>query len=100
TGFPLAARDQLEFNRLLAREAHERGLSVGLKNAPELAAALEPAFDWALVEECMRYDECGQWRAFLAAGKPVFHVEYGDANLAARVCPVANALGFDTLIKP
>ena len=32
TGFPLTAADQLAFNRALARSAHARGLSVGLKN--------------------------------------------------------------------
>ena len=32
SGFPLQAADQLVFNRWLASEAHQRGLSVGLKN--------------------------------------------------------------------
>ncbi|CAM5362658.1 endo alpha-1,4 polygalactosaminidase [Streptomyces hirsutus] len=32
TGFPLTAADQLRYNRLIARLAHERGLAVGLKN--------------------------------------------------------------------
>lgn len=99
TGFPLTADDQLAFNRFLAREAHARNLSVGLKNDVDQAAALEPHFDWALVEECMQYAECDRLAPFIAAGKAVFHVEYGDAALAARVCPDANARDFDTLIK-
>ncbi len=32
TGFPLSATEQLDFNRFVARAAHVRGLSVGLKN--------------------------------------------------------------------
>ena len=32
TGFNLTSADQLTFNRTIANEAHERGLSVGLKN--------------------------------------------------------------------
>lgn len=32
TGFPLAAQDQLAFNRWLAQEAHLRGLAIFLKN--------------------------------------------------------------------
>lgn len=36
---------------------------------------------------------------FIEAGKPVFQIEYGPPSLAADVCPRANALGFDTLIK-
>ena len=42
SGFPLTAADQLRFNRFLARAAHARGLSIGLKNDLGQAAALEP----------------------------------------------------------
>ena len=45
TGFPLSAEDQLAFNRWLAGEAHARGLSIGLKNDPEQAAALADNLD-------------------------------------------------------
>jgi hypothetical protein len=99
SGFPLTARDQLRFNRYLARQAHARGLSIGLKNDLEQAAALEPWFDWALDEECMRYDECDLLTPFVAAGKAVFHVEYGDAELARKICPQAHVRKFDTLVK-
>ena len=37
--------------------------------------ALEPDFDWAINEECFRYDEC-QALAFVRARKAVFNVEY------------------------
>ncbi len=53
----------------------------------------------ALNEECFKYNECGGLQPFLAAGKAVFQVEYGTAALAASVCPKANAMNFDTLIK-
>ena len=99
SGFPLTARDQLEFNRFLAEEAHARGLSIGLKNDLEQVVSLEPWFDWALDEECMQYDECDLLETFITAGKAVFHVEYGDIALARKVCPEANARRFDTLIK-
>jgi hypothetical protein len=32
TGFPLTYEDQLRYNIWLADKAHERGLSIGLKN--------------------------------------------------------------------
>jgi endo-alpha-1,4-polygalactosaminidase (GH114 family) len=104
TGFPLTADDQLDFNRWLADAAHERGLSVGLKNDLEQVDALLPHFDWALNEECMAYDECDLLSPFIDAGKPVFHVEYVDdpaqgPDLAAQVCPDALARSFSTLIK-
>ena len=53
-------------------------------------------------EECFEYDECDALSPFIAAGKAVFHVEYTDGDLAqkgAEICPDANELGFDTLIK-
>lgn len=97
TGFDLTAADQLAFNRFLAAEAHARGLSVGLKNDLDQVDALVGAFDWALDEQCLEYDECAAETPFIDAGKPVFHVEY--AGSPATVCPAARALGFDTLIK-
>jgi len=97
SGFPLSAADQLRFNRLLARHAHARGLSVGLKNDVEQVPALVGDFDWALNEECFEHDECRRLLPFVTAGKAVFNVEYRLS--AAEVCPRASALGFSTLIK-
>jgi hypothetical protein len=76
SGFPLAAADQLRFNRYIARAAHARGLSVGLKNDLDQAAALQPDFDWALNEQCFQYTECSRLQPFVRAGKAVFVVEY------------------------
>ncbi len=104
TGFDLRAADQLDFNSFLADEAHKRGLSVGLKNAGDLAQKLEPRFDWALNEECAAKGECGKYRTFLGAGKQVFHVEYVDRmadapRRLAAVCARADTQGFSTLVK-
>ncbi|MBI5488869.1 MAG: endo alpha-1,4 polygalactosaminidase [Deltaproteobacteria bacterium] len=98
-GFPLTPATQLDYNRFLATEAHARGLSVGLKNDLDQIPDLLPDFDWALDEECFRWDECDLLLPFIDAGKAVFQVEYGDAALADTICPQANTLGFDTLIK-
>ena len=105
TGFDLDADDQLEFNRLIASAAHERGLAVGLKNGGGQAAELVDAYDFALNEECHEYEECEDFAPFLEAGKAVLNVEYrdseGDAReLAKDVCPRADALGLRTLILP
>jgi hypothetical protein len=101
-GFDLTASDQLDFNRWLAGQAHDRGLSVGLKNDLDQVDALVDDFDWALNEECVSYEECGVLRAFTGDDKAVFHVEYvddwGDAeSLADEVCGTGPDL--DTLIK-
>ena len=77
TGFPLTAQDQLAFNRWIAREVRARGMSVALKNDPDQAVDLVREFDFAVVEECARYDECEAYRPFVAAGKAVLRVEYG-----------------------
>jgi hypothetical protein len=99
SGFPLSGADQINYNTFLATSAHARTLSVGLKNDVDQVAALVSAFDWALNEECFKFDECGSEAPFISANKAVFQVEYGSASLATSVCPKANLSNFDTLIK-
>ncbi|MER5297149.1 endo alpha-1,4 polygalactosaminidase [Streptomyces pharetrae] len=97
TGFPLTARDQLRYNRMIADLAHERGLAVGLKNDLAQIPHLLDDFDFAVNEECAQYDECGRLRPFTAAGKAVFHVEYAEPT--ARFCPVARELRLSSMLK-
>jgi hypothetical protein len=102
SGVHLNATEQLEYNRWIADQAHERGLSVGLKNDLDQVGDLIEWFDWALNEECHAYDECDVLTPFLGAGRAVFHVEYVDdwadsTDLASEVC--GNYLDFSTLIK-
>jgi len=101
-GVGLNATEQLAFNRFIADAAHERGLSVGLKNDLDQIEDLVDWFDWALNEECAAYDECDRLALFTNAGKAVFHVEYVDSwdeaeGRAAEVC--GRAPDLDTLIK-
>ena len=58
SGFPLTPADQLTYNRMLADLAHERGLSIGLKNDLDQVADLVDHFDFAINEECFQYEEC------------------------------------------
>lgn len=97
TGFPLTAPEQLAYNQWIADEAHQRRLSVGLKNDIEQLNALVPYFDWALNEQCFQYQECDGYAVFVSNNKAVFGVEYeGDP---ATYCPLANAQNFDWLKK-
>jgi len=97
TGFPLTARDQLRYNRMIADIAHERGLAVGLKNdLPQIPQLLDD-FDFAVNEECAQYGECALLEPFIAAGKAVFHVEYAEPT--ARFCPVARELRLSSMLK-
>jgi hypothetical protein len=97
TGFHLTAQNQLDYNELLAAEAHARGMAAALKNDPDQAAALEPAFDLAVVEQCFQYDECDAFVPFIAAGKPVLETEYKLGR--SQFCPEALGLGFSSLKK-
>jgi hypothetical protein len=101
-GFPIKAADQQAFIRGIAEAAHARGMAFGLKNALEDVGALLSVSDFSINEECFEYDECDALEPFIAAAKPVFQVEYSESDLddkASEVCPAANALNFDTLIK-
>jgi len=97
TGFPLTAADQLRFNRWVARQVHRRGMSVALKNDGEQSSQLVGAFDFAVVEQCFQYDECGMYRPFVSAGKAVFEAEYEVAP--ASFCDRARALRFSAIRK-
>lgn len=99
TGFNLTGADQLSFNRFLATEAHARGLAVGLKNDLDQIPQLVGAFDFAVNEQCFEYGECDSLSAFVDAGKAVLQVEYGGAGKKSSVCPKANAMNFDSMIK-
>ncbi|WP_405975767.1 endo alpha-1,4 polygalactosaminidase [Streptomyces sp. NBC_00988] len=97
TGFPLTARDQLRYNRMIASIAHERGLSVGLKNDLPQIPQLLPDFDFAVNEECAQYDECARLSPFIAAGKAVFHVEYAEPT--SRFCAESRRLRLSSMRK-
>ncbi|MBC2902573.1 endo alpha-1,4 polygalactosaminidase [Streptomyces cupreus] len=97
TGFPLTARDQLRYNRLIAKLAHDRGLAVGLKNDLEQIPELVGDFDFAVNEQCAQYGECGALKPFIDADKAVFHVEYELPT--SRFCPQSRRLGLSSLLK-
>jgi hypothetical protein len=104
TGFALSAADQLRYNAWLANEAHARGLSAVLKNDMPQIPQLLPYFDMALNEQCWQYSECTTaqngrygYDQFIAAGKPVFQVEY--ALGLAKFCARSNRQGFNSLRK-
>jgi hypothetical protein len=97
TGFPVTAAQQLTFNRLVARLAHDRGMGVALKNGAELVDELVSDVDFAVVEECAEFDECDAYLPFIRAGKAVLHVEYKLAK--AEFCAEARANRFSSMRK-
>ena len=97
SGFPLTYADQLRYNRWLAAAAHRLGLSIGLKNDLEQVDDLLAYFDFAVVEQCFEYRECGRLLPFVWAGKAVFAVEYSLST--AVFCPEARRLRFNAVQK-
>ena len=80
-GFPITRADQKAWYLEVARQAHRRGLSVGMKNGIEtIDRDTVAAFDWALNEECFQYSECNALAPFVRANKAVFQVEYRAAD--------------------
>ncbi|MGD9734645.1 MAG: endo alpha-1,4 polygalactosaminidase [Solirubrobacterales bacterium] len=97
TGFRITRSDQLRFNRWIARQVHRRGMPVALKNDGRQADRLVHAFDFAIVEECFQYHECGYYRTFVRHDKAVFEAEY---ELKPRqYCRTAAALRFSAIRK-
>jgi hypothetical protein len=100
TGFPLTAQNQLTFNIWLANEAHARGLSIGLKNDSEQLSSLLTYYDWGLTEDCYDQGWCADLSPFIAAGKPVFAVEYTDTGINFdSFCTQAASLGLSGILK-
>jgi hypothetical protein len=99
TGFPLTTANAVAYARLLAGDAHARGLGAGLSGATSIAPDVQPAFDWTLAEECVAGGGCAAYAPFISAGKVALGVEFGDATSAPTICPAARAAGLDALIK-
>ncbi|MFJ2210823.1 endo alpha-1,4 polygalactosaminidase [Streptomyces sp. NPDC101062] len=76
----LLDREQaVAFADLLAARAHRAGLAIGQKNAVEMSGARdEIGFDFAVAEECGRYEECGEYAD--AYDDKVLVVEYRRAD--------------------
>jgi len=83
TGFPITEAQNEAYDRTLALYAHSLGLAWGQKNGDNdarFSAALEPATDFLLTEECSYHRTCGiVTPPYVRAGKLVLDAEYaGD----------------------
>ena len=73
---PFEKGQALAYARQLARRAHALGLAVGQKNTADItpAQSRRVGFDFAIAEECARYDECDRYRRIYGDG--VIEIEY------------------------
>ena len=71
----LVQQNAVDFMALLSAHAHSAGMAIAQKNATELLAQRQAmGTDFAVAEECHRYDECQDYVD--AYGDRVFVVEY------------------------
>jgi len=95
SGFPLTMQDQISFNSFLADQAHARGMVVALKNSTDLVDSLVGKFDFAVVEECFKYNECSAYSPFISQNKAVLNAEY--SSYSSSICSQAASLKFSTV---
>lgn len=78
------------FAQHLTRRAHTNGLAAGQKNWAELNGR-RLGFDFAVAEECGRYDECGDYVA--SYGSRVLVIEYRAADFRRTCAAWGHRLG-------
>jgi hypothetical protein len=105
TGFSLTTADAADYVTFLANAAHERGLSIGLKNAAEIVPNVLSLMQWEINEQCENYGECGTFQSFISSGKPVFDIEYPssapnvDQATKENICGNQATARFSTVMK-
>lgn len=109
TGLNITKADAVAFVMYLAREAHERGMSMALKSVVEMVPEVRHHVDFSVVEECFENKECTRsspntggaygYDMMIEVGKPVFATEYDAYSPTANVCAESNALMFSTIYK-
>ncbi|KAF2836364.1 glycoside hydrolase family 114 protein [Patellaria atrata CBS 101060] len=107
-GLNLRESDAVSYVRFLAQTAASKGLSTGLKNAQSIVRDVLDVVQFSVNEQCHEYRECGEYRPFINAGKPVFNIEYPPtaprvpARIRTNLCSAyagGDASGFSTIIK-
>ncbi len=100
TGFAITYEDQIKFNKLLAEKAHERGMSIGLKNDGDQAKDLAEDYDFGITESCFTDDFCEEFKHFSDNKKAVAMIEYTDTKVDfSKACNKAKELGFSAVLK-
>ena len=102
TKLGITPADQLAFITILDHVVHKHDVAIALKNDLAQIPDLVDLVDFAIDEECFKYNECDALTPFITRNKAVFQAEYTDTDLAAQgatVCPGAIQRNFDTIIK-
>jgi len=109
-GLGLTEADAVDYIQFLSTEAHARGLAIGLKNAMGILSQVMDVIEFGVNEQCMEYQECGDYDDFLASGRPVLHIEYPNSAPDMTTAQIETACsnmftdastksGFNTILK-
>lgn len=91
-GFLLTKTEQITYDVFIATTAHAHNLRVALKNATDLVPRLAREFDFAVVEQCLQFQECPAYLPFIEQRKAVLLAEYTAPSVAE--CAQAKTLKF------
>jgi hypothetical protein len=96
----LTLDDNIDLAARYARVAHDLGMAIAQKNGAGFSARLrqEVGFDFAVTEDCARYEECDDYTD--AYGALVFDIEYSPEHLAAACDAVGSAVLRDLGLAP
>jgi len=87
SGIKITRAENVVAQKKLADLAHSKGLAIMAKNGPQNAVDLAPHFDGVWIEQCNKYSECDDYKAY--KGKPIAMLEYGFTScspFAGSVC--------------
>jgi hypothetical protein len=96
----LTQQDSINFITILSQTAAANGVRIGLKNADEILDTVTPLIQFAVNEECVSVGDCPMYTKYIAAGHPVFHIEYPNktpitGSSLTKSCPAK----YNTVIK-
>ena len=93
----LTKQNNIDFATLLAARAHADGLAIAQKNDSSMTSKGRAiGFDFAIVEECQVYDECGDFTSVY--GAQVYEIEYKDNGGTSNFSKACNARGATTSV--
>ncbi|KAF4979820.1 hypothetical protein FZEAL_4036 [Fusarium zealandicum] len=108
-GLGLTQADSISYVKFLSAEAAKYNMSTGLKNAGDIIESVLPYVAFSVNEQCVNYEECETFAAFIKAGKPVFNIEYPKGapkvkdtdrkTICSQKGKAAGTKGFSIVIK-
>lgn len=100
TKFRIKYKDSLRYFKWLSREAHIRGLAVGLKNSEDMLDDVVQDIEFLVIEDCLVDGTCDEVKLTIEYDKPVFMVEYTDRlSDSHSLCTPAKTYNFSTILK-